>query len=197
MTTIRRARPDDAAACAEIYAPYVADSGVSFEQSPPGETAMADRIVETLETYPWLVAVDDGQVLGFGYASDHRSRGAYQWSVELSIYVAEDCRRAGVATGLYESLFAVLRRQGFVNAYAGVTLPNQASVAFHRARGFEPVGTYENVGYTAEEWQDVQWWHRVLNEPESEPDDPVPLAALDDTAQLEQAIETGESEIEL
>lgn len=197
MTTIRRARAEDAAACADIYAPYVADSGVSFEQTPPGAAAMADRIAETLETYPWLVAVDDETVLGFGYASDHRSRGAYQWSVELSIYVGEDSRRSGVATGLYESLFAVLRRQGFVNAYAGVTLPNPASVAFHREMGFEPVGTYENVGYTADEWQDVQWWHRGLREPESEPDDPVPFVELEDTARLEAAIETGASAIML
>jgi phosphinothricin acetyltransferase len=197
MTTIRRARAEDAAACADIYEPYVVDSGVSFEQTPPGAAAMTDRIAETLETYPWLVAVDGETVLGFGYASDHRSRGAYQWSVELSIYVGEDSRRSGVATGLYESLFAVLRRQGFVNAYAGVTLPNPASVAFHREMGFEPVGTYENVGYTADEWQDVQWWHRGLREPESGPDDPVPLAEFEDTARLEASIETGASAIML
>ncbi|QGA82513.1 arsinothricin resistance N-acetyltransferase ArsN1 family B [Halomicrobium sp. LC1Hm] len=190
MNTIRRARPDDAAACADIYAPYVYDSAVSFEETPPSGEEMRERLRSTLETYPWLVCERENRVVGFAYASDHRNRTAYQWSVELSIYVDNDHRRTGIATGLYESLFAVLDEQGFYNGYAGVTLPNRASVAFHREMGFEPVGTYENVGYTAGEWQDVQWWRKQLRQPEDDPEPPVPISAFS-TAQFEAAVTAG------
>jgi phosphinothricin acetyltransferase len=174
--TIRLVAPEDAEAVREIYEPHVRGSAVSFELTPPSAAAVARRIRDTLETYPWLVCERDGSVAGYAYAAQHRPREASQWAVESSIYVHADHRRAGVARGLYEALFAVLGLQEFRNVYAGTTLPNPASVGFHESMGFEPIGVYEGVGFKDGEWHDVQWWHRRLGDPEASPDPPLSVS---------------------
>src|SRR5436305_15280841 len=108
---------------------------------------MRTRILERAAAYPWLVCDCGGRVAGYAYAAQHRVRAAYQWCVETSVYVHQDYRRSGVARGLYTSLFAILAAQGFVNAYAGITLPNARSVALHEAAGFLPLGVYRSIGY--------------------------------------------------
>ena len=142
---------------------------------------MADRVHSTLETHPWLVCTHDDRVLGYAYATRHRARHAYQWSTEVSVYVDAAAHRRGVARLLYESLFDVLRRQGFANVYAGITLPNAASVAFHHALGFEPIGTYRRVGYKNGNWHDVVWLGlRLESAPSSAPAPPIPFPELTD-----------------
>lgn len=197
MATIRLANPADALSCAEIYAPSVRDSATSFELEPPDADAMGERIRSTLLTRPWLVCEHDGRVVGYTYAGPHRQRAAYQWSVDASVYVDDRFHRRGIAGGLYESLFDVLQLQGFVNVYAGSALPNPASVAFHRAFGFEPVGTYRNVGYKAGEWRDVQWWYRPLGPHTADPDPPTPLRDVRDTAEVAAAVRSGQDQIDL
>ena len=113
----------------------------------PDREEMARRIDETLRSYPWLVCDVDGQTAGYAYATRHRVRGAYQWSVDTSVYIAEDHRRRNIGRGLYTSLFAILAAQGYFNAFAGIALPNPASVALHESMGFEPIGVYRRVGY--------------------------------------------------
>lgn len=194
MASVRLATPDDAASVAAIYEPVVQESAISFETEPPDVAEMRGRIEETLPAYPWLVCEGDG-VMGYAYAGPHRSRDAYRWSVDVSVYVAAAARRRGVGSALYESLFALLRSQGFVNAYAGVALPNPASVALHESLGFEPVGTYEGVGYKDGEWHDVSWWHRSLNERERNPAPPVAVDSLADDA-VAAAVATGETNLE-
>lgn len=159
---IRLATTDDAAAIAAIYAPFVTDSAISFEVDAPDAHEMAARIDHKLPRFPWLVAEDQGVVIGYAYAGPHRERAAYAWSVEVSVYVTETARRRGVARQLYEMLFDLLRRQGFRTAYAGITLPNPASVSFHEAMEFTPVGVYRNVGWKQGRWRDVGWWELPL-----------------------------------
>jgi phosphinothricin acetyltransferase len=137
---IRLACDADVDAIAEIYRPIVESTAISFETSAPDRAEMARRVSDTLESYPWLICEVAGNVVGFAHATRHRVRGAYQWSVDASVYIDEEYRRRGVGRGLYESLFAILAAQGYFNAYAGIALPNPASVALHESVGFEPIG---------------------------------------------------------
>jgi phosphinothricin acetyltransferase len=173
---IRLATESDAAGIAAIYAPIVASSPISFETEPPTPADMAKRVRDTLVKYPWLVYDDGGEVAGYAYATTHRVRAAYQWSVETSVYVGERFRRRGIGQQLYAALFQVLTAQGYVNAYAGITLPNPASVALHEAVGFTPLGVYHKIGYKVGAWYDVGWWERSLAEYPSAPSAPRLLA---------------------
>jgi phosphinothricin acetyltransferase len=188
---IRLARPADGAALAGIYRPAVADSAVSFEIDPPDGEEMARRVARVLERTPWLVYERDGAVLGYAYASAHRERQAYQWSVDVSAYVHPEARRIGVGRALYTSLLALLVEQGFRNAYAGITLPNEASVGLHAALGFTLVGMYREVGYKRGAWHDVGWFERALAPHDPEPRPPRPLDELRDGAAFRAALRAG------
>lgn len=164
---IRRAGPADAAAVRDIYAPFVSDSSVSFEVEPPDAAEMARRIREIGGRYPWLVLEEGSGILGYAYASPHRARPAYRWCAEVSVYVRADARGRGVGRALYGALLGLLRRQGFVNAYAAVTLPNPASVALHEAVGFARVGVFPRIGFKRGTWHDLLWLHLRLQDPAS------------------------------
>jgi phosphinothricin acetyltransferase len=170
--TIRLARPDDAPAIATIYAPYVTDTVISFEMTPPDEHEMANRLAKTLARFPWLVAVCEGKVAGSAYAGQHRERAAYQWSADVSVYVYKNFHRRGIGRALYTPLFAILRALGYFNVYAGIALPNPASVALHEAMGMTPVGVYRHVGYKGGMWHDVGWWEGSLRQESGEPQPP-------------------------
>jgi phosphinothricin acetyltransferase len=178
--SIRFATPADAAQVQAIYAPFVRDTPISFELEPPDEAEMRARIVKTLATHPWLVLERGGEVAGYAYGSAHRERLGYQWSVDVSCYVSEEHRRRGIGQRLYRALFRVLRAQGFFNAYAGIALPNAASVALHESVGFVPVGIYRGVGFKLGRWHDVGWWSLRLQELRESPAPPTPLARLGD-----------------
>lgn len=166
---IRMATVDDASAIAEIYRPIVESTAISFETVAPHADEMRQRIQDVLAAHPWLVYERDGVVAGYVYASKHRARAAYEWSVDTSVYVDERFRRRCIGHGLYLSLFAVLIAQGYANAFAGITLPSPASVALHERVGFTPVGVYRRVGYKLGAWHDVGWWQRPLEGPNAEP----------------------------
>jgi len=192
MTTlIRLATAADSPALADIYRPAVADSATSFELDPPDSAEMAQRVARIVERTPWLVCERDGVVLGYAYASPHRDRPAYQWSVEVSAYVHGDARRLGVARALYTSLLAALVVQGFRNAYAGVTLPNAASISLHTAVGFTPVGVFQGVGYKHGAWHDVAWFERALAPRDAAPTSPRPLRDCQDESAFRAALNTG------
>jgi len=188
---IRLATPADGAALAAIYAPAVDGRATSFELTAPDADEMARRVERLTARTPWLVLERDARVLGYAYASPHRDRPAYQWSVEVSAYVHADAQRAGVGRALYTSLFAVLALQGFRNAYAGITLPNDASVGMHRALGFAPVGVFRGVGYKLGAWRDVAWLERAIAAHDLEPSPPTPLPELRDARALRSALDTG------
>jgi phosphinothricin acetyltransferase len=163
---IRVATPLDADAVAAIYAPVVLETPISFELEPPTVDEMRRRIVATLERFPWLVSEDaHGQVDGYAYAGKHRERAAYQWSVDTTVYVRDGSRGQGVGTRLYRQLFERLAELGYFQAFAGIALPNAASVGLHESVGFTPIGVYRNVGFKCGAWRDVGWWQRLLREP--------------------------------
>lgn len=192
--SLRIATPADAAAIRSIYAPYVESTAITFETEAPTTEEMAKRIEGTHEQYPWLVCeTDDEGIVGYATASSLRSKAAYAWSVELTVYVAEDVQHSGVGTALYAALLEILREQGYVGAYAAVTLPNQASVRLHENFEFEPVGIFPAAGYKDESWHDVQWWHRQLGERPADPEPPTPMSAIRDSPALEAALQTGEA----
>lgn len=175
---LRPAEPRDADAIAAIYAPIVRDTFISFETEPPSASVMAERIAATERRYPWLVATMGGAVTGYAYGSALRPRAAYQWSVEVTAYVAETARGTGVGRRLYGSLLAMLRAQGFHGAFAGIALPNDASVRLHEAVGFRPLGVYREVGFKFGAWRDVGWWRLALAEGDAPPSEPVSFPQL-------------------
>jgi phosphinothricin acetyltransferase len=152
----------DAAACAAIYAPYVEAGATSFEERAPSPEEVAVRIERITTMHPWLVAERDGEVLAYAYACPHRERPAYRWATDVSVYVADTQHGKGIGRNLYEALFKGLRRQGYCVACAGITLPNEASVALHERLGFVPIGVYRRIGWKAGAWQDVGWWQLDL-----------------------------------
>jgi L-amino acid N-acyltransferase YncA len=165
----------DAVACAAIYAPFVTGSAVSFELTPPSAEELAERIERYTTTHAWLVAENDDRVVGFAYATPHRERAAYRWATDVSVYVDSEHHRRGAGRALYRALFELLGRQGLQIACAGITLPNDASVALHESLGFEPVGVYRRIGWKAGAWRDVGWWQLQLGpQDERVPAEPAP-----------------------
>jgi phosphinothricin acetyltransferase len=178
-THLRIASAADGPALAAIYAPFVRDTPISFETVPPTADEMRRRIEEVLDRHVWLVACQGDLVVGYAYASVHRTRAAYGWSVDTTVYLQPSSHRRGIARRLYGALFGILERQGYVNAYAGITLPNPASVGFHESMGYARVGVYRHVGYKLGAWYDVGWWSRALREPAGAPEELRPLRSLD------------------
>ena len=138
---------EDAAGIAEIYRPFVASTPISFEIEPPDEVEIQRRIDGILPAYPWLVCEQAAGWPVTRMRARHSARAAYQWSVDMSVYVHSEFQRRGIGRGLYVSLVRILRAQGFFNAYAGVSLPNPGSVGLHESIGFQAIGVYRNVGY--------------------------------------------------
>lgn len=167
---LRTATPDDAEAIAAIYAPIVANTTISFEFEPPTAADMRARLERTLAHLPWLVSLDEaGAVNGYVYAAKHRERAAYQWAVDTSAYVREDSRGQGIAKRLYLALFDALVDLGYFQVFAGIALPNEASMRLHESVGFESLGVYRQVGYKFGAWHDVGWWQKTLQTPVREP----------------------------
>ena len=179
---IRLANPElDGPRAAQIYRPAVVDSVVSFEEVPPSADEMASRMRTVLHRTPWLVAhTKDALVVGYAYASEHRTRAGYRWSVDISVYVDPAWHGRGIGRSLYAELLPILRRQRFVNAYAGIGLPNPASVALHESIGMTRIGIYERVGWKLGRWVDVAWYGLRLTDPppDSPPPEPIPLPQL-------------------
>jgi phosphinothricin acetyltransferase len=173
---VRMADPDrDAESVAAIYRPAVEGSVASFEEVAPDAMEMARRMRATLVRTPWLVAEREGRVIGYAYAGPHHERAGYRWSVNISAYVADGFRGQGVGNLLYNELLPTLRRQGFVNAYAGIALPNPASVALHEAIGMRKIGLYERVGFKFGAWHDVAWFGIRLTDGVGDPPEPIRL----------------------
>ena len=136
-------------------------SWISFELEPPDEAEMARRVAEYGASHGWLVAEVGGKVVGYAYGSPHRSRAAYASSCDVAVYVDPAHNRRGIGRALYGDLFARLA-ENYHTAFAGIALPNEASVGLHEAVGFVPVGIYREVGWKMDGWRDVGWWQRLL-----------------------------------
>jgi L-amino acid N-acyltransferase YncA len=161
---IRLADLADVPAIHSIYAYYVRHTNISFEYEVPSEMEMKTRMETILARFPWLVAELDNQMIGYAYASTFRYREAYDWSVEASIYLKNDCQGKGWGTKLYQTLLKVLAGQGFVNVIGGVTIPNMASENLHTRLGFREVGSFQQIGYKFQEWHTIKFYELKINE---------------------------------
>jgi L-amino acid N-acyltransferase YncA len=188
---IRLATSDDAEQIQAIYAPFCRDTAVSFETQPPTVDEIRLRSVKTLSSLPWLVGDDNGHILGYAYASRHRERAAYRWSVDVSVYVREGYRRSGFGRALYSSLLNALRLQGYYNALAGVSLPNPGSVGLHEAMGFQQLGVYRGIGFKHGAWHDVLWLQLQLRDRAYAPDEPRDFRIVCESDEWNQALESG------
>lgn len=176
MSLIRPARPTDAAAIAAMYAPYVMDTAISFETTPPDTAEMSRRLTACVATHPWLVADDGGRIAGYAYAGRYSGRAACDWSAEVTAYLHPDYHRRGLGTRLHQTLFEILRRQGYHALFALITLPNAASIALHRKLGMTEVGVYREVGFKFGRWHDVVSMGMTLTPDTIPTASPVPFA---------------------
>jgi L-amino acid N-acyltransferase YncA len=185
---IRLCHPDDGAALAAIYRPHVEGSPTSFETVAPDAHEMTSRIEAGVSAgFPWLVATEDDRVLGYAYASLHRTRAAYQWSAETSVYLSHEAAGRGLGTLLMTALLSLLEAQGYGVVLAGVTLPNDASVRLHTRLGYAPVGVFRELGFKDGAWHDV-WWSEKRLKGCLAPQSPLPLQALPATAWPEAGV---------
>ena len=168
----------DAARLADIYAPYVADTAITFATAMPTEGEFAEKIARIGAAFPFLVYEEEGRVLGYAYAATYRVREAYRWDVELSIYVDTSCRGRGVGKALMERLLRCLRAQGYQNAYSCITLPNERSIGLHTRFGFAQTGLFHQAGYKLGKWHDVVWLRLPLGDFPENPAEPTPFSAL-------------------
>jgi L-amino acid N-acyltransferase YncA len=175
---IRVAEESDAAAVATIYVPYVHNTAISFEVEPPTTEMMAQRIVSTLETHPWLVAECGDEVLGYSYAGKHRERPAYRWTVDTTVYVDSAARHQGLGRALYRVLLDLLRQQGFRSAFAEIVLPNPGSVRLHEWAGFKLIGVHKDIGFKLGRWHDIGYWRTGLADTDALPSEPIAFAAF-------------------
>ena len=167
--TIRIASPSDAPELLAIYAPYITKTAISFEYDVPSVEEFADRIRTTLEKYPYLAAESDGHIVGYCYVSILHGRQAYDWSVETSIYVDQNCKRMGIGKKLHDALEQALSAMGILNLYACIAFPigedpylTEDSVHFHEHLGYTHTAHFHKCGYKFNRWYDIVWMEKTI-----------------------------------
>ena len=178
MVDLRIADPSDADGLLDIYAPHVRERFCTFETEVPSLKEMAQRVETYTRARPWLVCTVNKRIASYAYASIHRERAAYQWCCESSVYTHPDFQGIGMGLQIYKALFSILKIQGYKNVYAGITLPNEASVHLHEKCGFTHFATYEKIGYKLGEWKDVGWWKLQLNAYDRKPTPPLKFSDM-------------------
>ena len=176
---IRFATTADTDGCLAVYAEYL-ETVITFETELPSHEEFAGRIRSYGAVYPWLVAEENGEILGYAYAHRAQERAAYGWNAELSVYVSKNAAGRGLGTRLYRALLALLKEQGVRTAYGVVTMPNDASAALHRKLGFGLLGTYHNTGYKNGRWRDVVWFEKHIGSFDGVPEPIRPIGQLAD-----------------
>jgi L-amino acid N-acyltransferase YncA len=155
---IRLVDQDDAASVLEIYTPFVLTTAASFETEVPSIASFKERLLQYSSKSPWVVAELNNRIIGYAYATAHRSRAAYQWTQETTVYVHPDFRKQGVALSLYRTLLKTLTEMGFTKALAVITIPNEPSIRFHEKLGFKHIGEMKNIGFKFNRWHTTSWW---------------------------------------
>ena len=166
---LRPAVPADAPALLKIYSPYVLETAITFELTVPSPAEFRERIQSISAAYPYLVAEEEGRILGYAYGTRFKGRAAYDWAAETTVYVAQDARKRGVGSLLYGRLLPLLAAQGVQKAYACITWPNMPSVAFHQRMGFVEEGRFLRCGYKLGQWRDVIFMGKDLGNYENPP----------------------------
>ena len=176
--TIRIAKEADIEEILAIYAPYVRETAITFEYTVPTLEEFRERIRKTLTKYPYLVAVQEAEILGYAYASEFKNRAAYDWAVQTTIYVKQDSRKSGVGKKLYQALEEVLKRQNICNLYACIAYPNPGSIGFHEHLGYQTIGHFSKCGYKFETWYDMIWMEKMIAEHDQHPQPFKPITEL-------------------
>lgn len=169
MIEICAYQPSDAEELLKIYTPYILETAITFETAVPEMEDWRARIENIRKEFPWLVAKSEGRILGYAYATKFRERKAYDWCCESSVYLEEAFHGKGIAQELYHQLFALLKKQGYINVYAIMTSPNPKSEKFHRSFGFYDVGIFTKSGYKLGNWWDTHWMQFHLGAHENPP----------------------------
>lgn len=159
---IRTATPDDAKAIADIYNYYVENTFVTFEEQSVTVQEMGQRIESKLKKYFFFVWEENGEILGYAYADEWKSRCAYKYTVESSVYLRQEAAGRGIGTKLYNMLIELLKEKGIHIVLAGIAIPNEASIALHEKLGFEKTGQLKEVGFKNDRWIDVGYWQLKL-----------------------------------
>lgn len=168
---IEIATPADAAALLEIYAHYVKHTAITFEYDVPSLEEFSQRIKNTLEKYPYLIAKRGEEILGYAYAGAFHPRAAYGWAAELAIYVKNGCQKMGIGKRLYAALEEILKAQGILNLEACIAYPEaedkyltKNSVEYHRHLGYRLVGQFHQCGYKFGKWYHMVWMEKIIGE---------------------------------
>jgi phosphinothricin acetyltransferase len=177
---IRMATTADAQALLDIYAPYVTETAITFEYEVPAIADFRARIKQTLSKYPYLVAVLDDRIVGYAYAAAFKGRAAYDWAVEVTVYVSRDYQAQGIGKKLYTRLEEILTKQHIINLNACIAYPNPGSIGFHTQMGYKTVGHFTKCGYKFATWYDMVWMEKMIGE------HPVPPAAVIPVLQLKE-----------
>jgi L-amino acid N-acyltransferase YncA len=188
---LRLARETDAEALLAIYAPYVEETAISFETEPPSPEDFRGRIRTNLAHAPWLVCESDGHAVGYAYAARFHARAAYQWTVEVTVYVDRHHHRRRIGQGLYSALLDGVRAQGFRTAVGVIALPNPESVGLHERFDFRCAGVLQSVGFKHGRWHDIGWWALPLASYAPSPPAPLPTSAIVETAEWRDALARG------
>lgn len=175
---IRIANREDATRLLEIYEPYVKTTPITFEYEVPSLEEFENRIETISKSYPYLVAVVAGEIAGYAYATAFKSRAAYQWAVETSIYLDGRFHGLGIARALFEKMEEILKRQNITTLTACITYPNDQSISFHEKFGYETVAHFHKCGFKLGEWRDVIWMEKTLQDHPANPEPMIPFSEI-------------------
>lgn len=176
--SITFAIPADALQIRDIYAPFILENAVSFEEEVPEVEELVLRIEKAFQKHVWLVCRFNNEVAGYAYSSVHRERSAYGWVAEVSVYIHPDHRRKAIGNALYHALHEIMRAQGYVKSYPGMTIPNEASRAFHLSLGYLPFALYKDSGYKLGKWHSTEWFSYDLASSSNPPRNITPVSEL-------------------
>lgn len=176
--TFRFATPEDAPAILEVYAPYIRNTVITFEYEVPSVEAFTERVKGITEKYPYLVCEENGVLLGYAYAGEYRSRTAFQWDVELSIYLRPEAQGKGVSKAFYDRLLPMVEKLGYRNIYSSIVTPNPASIGLQEKYGFETLCVFEKCGYKLGQWCDLLWMHKKIGDWSKDPVPPTSISEV-------------------
>ena len=183
--TIRTAQLSDAPEILKIYAPYIENTAITFEYEVPSTREFEGRIAGTLKKYPYIVAIMEGKIVGYAYAGAFKSRAAYDWGVEMTVYVDRNLKRMGIGRILYEKIEAILGAQGILNVNACIGYPEKEdehltwdSVKFHDKLGYKKIGHFHECGYKFNRWYDMVWMEKLIGNHETKTKPVIPFCEI-------------------
>ena len=159
---IRQAKQDDAKSICTIYNHYVSETIITFEEQPVSVAEMQNRIADVTADFPWLVFEENNQIMGYAHASRWKTRYAYRYSVESTVYLMPEEIGRGIGSQLYQILIDILKKKDIHSIIGGIALPNPASIALHEKLGFKKVAHFQDVGWKFNHWIDVGYWELII-----------------------------------